>query len=131
MTEYFDKCLVKYLELSGLTKLPAAQTPFLEESKLPDDDFVQGGQLAHDAASILMSFMWLARMARWDLLRQIGGLASCITRWSLANDKQLFRLACYISTSRDYKLTLQVGDPSSSWKLDVWTDSDIATLLVH
>ena len=58
---------------------------------------------------------------------RFGVLASCITKWSLANDKQLFRLACYVNTSRDYKLTLQVGDRSSSWRLDLWTDSDMGS----
>jgi hypothetical protein len=91
MTEYLDTCLQRYRDVSGIQKLQNAQTPFLEESKLELELFEKPGVLADASASILMSFPWLARMARWDILRQIGVLASCISRWTLANDLQLHR----------------------------------------
>ena len=44
------------------------------------------GELQSCAAKILMSVLYAARMARYDLLRAVGGLASMITKWTVECD---------------------------------------------
>ena len=41
------------------------------------------------AASVLMSLLYGARIARFDLLRAIGGLATKLTKWTTLEDRKL------------------------------------------
>ena len=47
----------------------------------------------------LKKVLCVARHARYDLLCPIPKLASCVTNWAPANDRQLHRLMCYINTT--------------------------------
>ena len=69
-------------------------------STLPDGG--QKGELAPHAASILMKILHMARMARYDLLRPTCRLACDITKLTPENDKQLYRLICYMHTTAEY-----------------------------
>ena len=62
------------------------------------------------AASILMTVMYAARMARIDLLRAVGALARKLTKWGPLDDKKLRRLMEYIHGSTNERLTGFVGD---------------------
>ena len=55
--------------------------------------------LCNMAASILMKILYVARMARFDLLRPTCKLACFITNWSPACDKQLLQLVPYINST--------------------------------
>ena len=57
------------------------------------DDEVRG-QLADAAASVLMKILYAARMARFDLLRPVQGLAKWFTTWQKRHDDELYRLVC-------------------------------------
>ena len=46
-----------------------------------------------------MTTMYCARIARPDLLRSVGKLATKLTKWTEVEDAKLFRLMCYINTS--------------------------------
>ena len=50
------------------------------------------GILKPIAARVIMKVFYAARLARWDLLRAIGMLATRITKWSRWDDKVLHRL---------------------------------------
>ena len=107
-------------------KYKAATTPFLDDASFTDEELVAVGALAPFAASVLMKILWGARCGRWDLLRQISFLASHIHRWTLACDKYLFRLMCYIAATLDFALTLSVGDDPADWELWYHSDADLA-----
>ena len=68
------------------------------------------GALAPAAAKILMKLFHGARFARWDLLRVITKLATMITRWTIACDAALLRLARYVQGTVDWVLIGPVGD---------------------
>ncbi|CAE8584827.1 unnamed protein product [Polarella glacialis] len=53
-----------------------ASTPFLDEDKLPEEDDNEPGKLADAACSVLMKVLYGARLARFDLLKAVAGLAS-------------------------------------------------------
>ena len=78
------------------------------------------------AARVLMKILFAARMARYDLLRAVQGLAARVTKWSPDCDKSLHRLICYIHSTLDYKLKAFVGDKISDCKLWCFADADHA-----
>ena len=59
------------------------------------------GELAPIASRVLMKLLFAARMARYDLLRAVQGLASRVTKWSNECDKSLHRLMCYVNSTLD------------------------------
>ena len=89
------------------------------------DDDVRG-ELAENACSVLMKCLWLARLARPDLLKPIGDLSTQVQNWTKNCDRQLFRMMCYIHTTADYRLVGRVGDPKEKLKLRLYADADFA-----
>ena len=84
------------------------------------------GLLASVAASILMKCMYAARMARFDLLRPVQGLAKYLTKWTRRNDKELFQLICYIQSTKSIKLVGWVADPLHLLHGVLFSDADFA-----
>ena len=89
-------------------------------------EYAEKGKLLESSSSMIMKLLWLGRMSRWDLLRQICLLAGQVSRWSIACDKMLHRLVCYLHHTKDHALTISVGDSSSYWELHLYSDSDLA-----
>ena len=73
-----------------------------------------------------MKILFAARMARYDLLRAVQGLAARVTKWSTDCDKALHRLICYIHSTLDHKLKAFVGDRIQECKLWCFADADHA-----
>ena len=131
MREFLAQCVTSYKELSGKKGVPLKKvaTPFIEESLLPDGQEVneiENGVLSNIASKVLMKILYAARMARFDLLRPVCALASCISRWSVYCDKMLHRLVSYINCTLDFKLTAYIGDNASNLELVVFADADLA-----
>ena len=130
MTEFARSCVDRYTELTGVSKFTPVQTPFLDETKIAIEDYnfddKNKGQLADHANSIIMKLLWLGRMSRWDLLRQICLLAGQVSKWSVACDRMLHRLIAYLHHTVDHALSVTVGNPSSDWELHLYTDADLA-----
>mgnify|MGYP001407813720 CR=1 FL=1 len=78
------------------------------------------------AASVIMTSMYAARLARPDLLRCVGSLATKLTKWDAVQDKKLHKMMCYIQTSLPYRQVGFIGDPPSELWLDLFTDADHA-----
>ena len=73
-----------------------------------------------------MKLLYAARMARYDLLRAIQGLASKLTRWDPDCDAALERLVSYVNSSLDLRLSGWVGDSLASVQLRLFADADFA-----
>ena len=73
-----------------------------------------------------MKILFAARMARYDLLRAVQGLAARVTKWSTDCDNALHRLICYIHSTLDHKLKAFVGDRIQECKLWCFADADHA-----
>ena len=74
MCDYAQQTVDLYKAITKSKKIKNASTPFLPEgSLLPQDEEVTG-ELAGNAAKILMKALWLARLARPDILRPINDL---------------------------------------------------------
>ena len=73
-----------------------------------------------------MKVLYGVRMARSDLLRAVCHLASCVTKWTEQQDKDLYRLICYINSTLDFGQVGWIGDSSSQLSLRAWADADFA-----
>ncbi len=67
-----------------------------------------------------------ARLALWDLLKIISLLASRIKKWTLACDKALNRLMCYIDSTEDHIMECWFGDDLDNINLRLYADADFA-----
>ena len=88
----------------------------------PHDDDEVRGQLADAAASVLMKILYSARMARFDLLRAVQGLAKWFTKWKKRHDAELYRLVCYIHTTKGKKMIGWVADDIDDIQPNLFSD---------
>ncbi len=65
-------------------------------------------------------------MARYDLLRAVAYLATCITKWMEQCNEDLFRLVCYINSTVELSQISWVGDELKDLKLQLFVDADFA-----
>ena len=73
-----------------------------------------------------MKVMYGARMARFDLLRAVQGLARYMTKWTRRQDQELWRMMCYIKATKHWRLVVWIGDPLQDITPTVFSDSDFA-----
>ncbi len=73
-----------------------------------------------------MKCLWLARLARPDIIRAIGQLATKVQQWSINEDKMLYRLMCYIHSTRDLMMIGNVDhrERTEDLRLVLFTDAD-------
>ena len=86
MSDSLRSAVEKYVRLShesGFTpKLTKVATPFIDTQTVDPDEDLETGTLGSVAASILMQVLYVARLARLDLLKAIAMLASKILKWT-------------------------------------------------
>ena len=146
MEEFLRSCVDRYRELTGVTYMRHATTPFLPEPSTPDfsDGYpkdsdgsealsaeaaleaVSAQPLKPYAAKVLMKVLYAARYARFDLLRAVCYLAQYITKWDANCDKRLYRLMCYIHSTYQYRMTGWVGDAPAGVSPHLFADADFA-----
>ena len=146
MQAFLESCVERYRTLTGATYLRKVTTPFVGDRTgdgyEPDDGRWApmaaseetpgathggaGGVLQPYAAKVLMKVLYAARMARFDLLRAVGALAGCITKWDAACDRRLHRLMCYVHHTLHLRMVGWVGDSLSELRLHLFADADWA-----
>ena len=132
MSDALVTAIEKYKAVVPGVKLKHADTPFIDENLLPDGQELSGpeeaGRLAPIASPVLMSILYAARLARFDLLRPVCALASCVSRWTINCDRMLHKLICYIDTTKnDIRMVGFVGDNITDCHLRLFTDADLAS----
>ena len=73
-----------------------------------------------------MKILYGARIARFDLLRQVNRLARNITRWTTDDDKKLHYLMCYIHHTKHWRMIGWVGDSVEDLCVAVYADADFS-----
>ena len=73
-----------------------------------------------------MKALWLGRLARPDIVKPIGDLATHVQKWSRNHDKQLHRLICYIDSSKTHRLVGTIRDDTGELHLALYVDADFA-----
>jgi hypothetical protein len=87
---------------------------------------IGGGRLKPIAASILMQTPYVARMARYDLLRPTCRLACYVSKWSDACDRRLFQLIKYVHSTYHLRQVGWVGDGLSDLGTSLTPMPDLA-----
>ena len=128
MKGHVKQSIDRYLELSRTPRasLTKVCTPCIDDHMLQDSDFITEGVLALEAARIVLKSLYVARMGRPDLLWSVNSLARCVTKWTVAADKRLHRLMCYMEHTKDWVQTCWVGDPITDCMLFLFADASFA-----
>ena len=126
MVDYARQTVDLYKELTGVTTLKHASTPFCPDGSLPEGDNDAQGELAPVACKLLMKALWLGRLARPDIVKPIGDMATCIQKWSRNNDRQMARLMSYIHSTTLLRLVGTVKDSAEELHLALYVDADFA-----
>ena len=71
-----------------------------------------------------MKGLWLCRLARPDPQKAIQHLATRVQKWSRNDDKRLFRIICYLWTTRDFRLKGCIKDNHEDLYLCLYVDAD-------
>ena len=147
MEEFLRSCVQKYMELANVKDLQHADTPFIDEVRADKEYFAlqykrddasqsgkptpkelesNTGELKPIAARIIMKVFYAARLARWDLLRAIGMLATRITKWDRWDDKRLHRLMCYVNSTLRKRMRSWRATNDTEFQHDLYVDADFA-----
>ena len=84
------------------------------------------GKLSKVCSQIVLKCLYLARIARSDILWSVNKFARSITKWTKACDKRLNRLISYIHHTCNYKQYCHVGNTAKQCRLGLFQDSDFA-----
>ena len=122
MREYARTIISDYTAITGVRSKPAL-SPFLS---IGYTDEPQLGSLAGRASSILMKLMWLARLARPDLLKSTCFLARKVNSWSHEEDLLLSRAIGYLIQSADQLLTGSLSMKPEELFVEAYCDADFA-----
>ena len=126
MEDFILQSCEAYTSLTGKT-LKEANSPYVADGSLVETDWDTKGQLEGSASKVLMKLLWLARLARPDLMKGICDLTRRVTCWSRADDKRLYRLVCYLWSTKTHKLFGQIADPVENLRVVLYTDADHAS----
>ena len=128
MKGHIEQCVDKYLELAKVerNKISKAITPCMDDHLIPPEEFEVKGELSPVAARVVLKALYVARIARYDIMWTVNVLAREVTRWTAACDRRLHRLISYMHHSVDWAQTCYVGDaPSQCW-LCLFSDASFA-----
>ena len=73
-----------------------------------------------------MKIMYIARLARPDLLRAVGALTTMITKWTPLCDKKQFRIIKDMNGTVAWRQIGFIGDSSDELQLGLFSDADFA-----
>ena len=84
------------------------------------------GELAPIAARVVLKALYVARIARMDVMWSVNMLAREVTRWTAAYDRRLHRLISWMHHSCDFMNHCYVGEPPSKCNLVLFSDAGFA-----
>ena len=73
-----------------------------------------------------MKIICAARVARWDLMRAANQLARFFAKWDRECDRQLYRLVCYMHSTKHLRMVRWVADQPSDLSIHLYADADFA-----
>ena len=121
MRAYAEATVQEYLRVANSPKMKVVASPFLSKGFVGAEE---RGALASSASSILMRLMWLARLARPDLLRVVTWLATMVQSWTQACDAYLYRAMCYLECTKNAMLLGHVRDAPEHVFVELFADAD-------
>ena len=101
-------------------------TPCIDDHQLNPSDFEVVGKVKPHAAKIVLKCIYGARTNRMDLYWTVNTLARNVTKWTVADDKRLHNLMCYIEHTADWVLKAHVGDYPEDIRVIEFVDASFA-----
>ena len=128
MSGHQQQSVEHYYELSGIKEdtLREVKTPCIDDHQLNAEDFQNQGKLEPHASKIVLKCLYGARVNRMDLYWTVNTLARNVSKWTVADDKRLHKLMCYIKHTKDWVLKAHVGDFPEDIKLMEFVDASFA-----
>ena len=128
MFGHVEQTVDRYCELAKKSKdsLKKVATPCPDDHLIAPEEFTKRGELAPVAARIVLKALYVARIARLDLLWSVNALAREVTRWNAACDRRLHRLISYMHHTRDLSQLCYVGDPPDKCFMTYFSDASFA-----
>jgi hypothetical protein len=99
--KYLEAVVTRYCEEIGAKSLPWVDSPSAEDKP---SEMEQPGKQASTAASHLMSFLYIARLCRADIVVTTSFLARRVSKWTRNEDRRLKRLMSYVAHHLDLAL---------------------------
>eukprot|EP00971_Amphidinium_carterae_P139238 2759140-Amphidinium_carterae.1 len=123
MKAMLEACLVKFRDgMDG--SLRSVRSPYVEDNVWAGDGDGKPARYGKDASSYVASLLFIARMARPDLITAVTRLARFVTKWERCHDLALERLFGYIQGSLDVCLEFALSR-SEPVEVCVWADADL------
>ena len=91
MCGHVEQTVDRYFELAGKSKesLKKVATPCKGDHQIPPEEFSVKGELSAIAARVVLKALYVARIARMDLMWSVNMLAREVIRWTAACDRRL------------------------------------------
>ena len=128
MRGHQEQSVERYCELAKVDRatLRHVNTPCIDDHQLNPSDFEVQGKLKPDASKIVLKCLYGARTNRMDLYWTVNALARNVTKWTVADDKRLHKLICYIEHTKDWVLKCHVGDYPEHIRIIEFVDASFA-----
>ena len=108
---------VECVSIYARHKLKHVSTPCIADNEFKPEELVDKGTLGNVAARIVLKVLYIARMARPDLLWAVNSLARMVTKWNMACDKRLHRLISYTRYTTSFAQRAYLNDKAENLKL--------------
>ena len=128
MRGHQDQSVQRYCDLTGVDRATPNEvsTPCMDDHQFNASDFeIQGKIKPHDS-KIVLKWLYGARVNRMDLYWTVNALARNVTKWTVADDKRLHKLMCYIEHTKDWVLKTHVGDYPEHIRIIEFADASFA-----
>eukprot|EP00971_Amphidinium_carterae_P126249 2501085-Amphidinium_carterae.1 len=124
MQSMLNSALRKFDEEYG-SGIRVVSTPFVtDEVWCADSEDQDVGRFANTAASHVASLLYIARMARPDILVAVTRLSRYVSRWHVNHDNALIRLFGYIKGTLDLRMRFEILE-NKPFEVRVWSDADL------
>ena len=97
MEGHAKKCVERYCELANrnIQQLYEVATPCLDDHQFKEDELETVGDLSKVCSQIVLTYLYLARIGRPDILWSVKKLARAVTKWKKACNRRLAPLISY------------------------------------
>ena len=126
MGDYTKQAVQMYRDVVGIQTFKVTTTPFCPDGSLTLEGECTRGELSPKACGILMKCLWLARLARPDVLKAINDLSTHLSQWSSNDDRRLLRLISYLHTTQDDRLVGSICDTAEDLYVELFCDADFS-----
>ena len=122
MSGHVKQTVDQYFELTGkpIEPLKKVATPCIDDHQIPIEEYIVKGELSPIAARVVLKALYVARIARMDLMWSVNMLAREVTRWTAAC------LISWMHHSSDHMQICYVGDKPPDCNLVLFSGASFA-----